>query len=129
MDLSTQLHAMTGLGAVALGIGVLTRAPTRLRNRLFSALCAALALWSLGVVARDSGMAAGFPWPAVYLLGACASAPVALHFALTVAGTHGRSRRALLAIGYSAAAALWLSSWQLHPQKAWNLTALSLLGT
>ena len=129
MDLSTQLHAVAGLGAVALGIGVLTRAPARRRNRLFSELCAALAVWNLGVVGRATGIAPGFPWPAVYLLGACASAPLAMHFSLTVAGTSGRPRRVLLSIGYGAAAALWLSSWWLHGQRAWNQTALSLLGT
>ena len=131
MDLSNQLHAMAGLGAVVLGIGVLSRAPTRLRNRLFSALCAALAVWNLGRVAQASGVAEGSSWYLVYLLGGCAAAPVALHFSVAVAGLRRGQARALLAVGYLASAALWLSAWRfvpLHP-RGWSLTALFVLGT
>jgi signal transduction histidine kinase len=129
VDLSNQLHAISGLCAVVLGIGVLARAPTRRRNRLFAALCAALALWNLGMVARASGVAPEFPWHLVYLLGGCATAPVALHFAVAVSALPARSARWLLTVGDVAAAVLWVSAWLFHGTRSWSLAALVVLGS
>jgi signal transduction histidine kinase len=129
MDLSGQLHAMAGLGAVALGVAVLARSPGRFGNRLFTLLCAALAVWNLGMAMASTGLAPGFPWRLVYLLGGCAAAPVSIHFAVTVAGVPARPSRILLAAAYGAATLLWLSAWPAREgTRGWNLAALFVLG-
>ena len=50
VDLTLTLHTMAGLGALAVGVGILLREPSRARNRQFALLCGALALWNLGLV-------------------------------------------------------------------------------
>jgi signal transduction histidine kinase len=129
VDLSGQLHAMAGLGAVALGIAVLVRSPGRFGNRLFALLCAALAVWNLGVAMAFSGLAPRFPWRLVFLLGGCAAAPLSIHFAVVVGDVPGRSRRLLLGPAYGAAAFLWISAWPSRVEtRGWNLAALFVLG-
>jgi signal transduction histidine kinase len=129
MDLSGQLHAMAGLGAVALGVAVLARSPGRFGNRLFALLCAALAVWNLGMAMASSGLAPRLPWRLVYLLGGCAAAPLSIHFAVAVGGVPNRPRRILLVAAYGAATLLWLSAWPAREgTRGWNLAALFVLG-
>jgi signal transduction histidine kinase len=129
LDLSGQLHAMAGLGAVALGIAVLARSPRGFGNRLFALLCAALAVWNLGMAMASSGLAPEFHWRLVFLIGGCAAAPLSVHFAVTVGGVRGRPRRILLAAAYGAATLLWISAWPSREgTRGWNLTALFVLG-
>ncbi len=130
MDLTTELHLAAGLMALVLGGGSLLREPRRSRNRLFALLSAALALWNLGVAGDKIFRAVHAYWHPVYLLGSCASAPLGLHFALTLSGRSERIRRRLLAPAYALALALWVTVFTpLYAVRlAWNLTALAILG-
>ncbi len=129
MDFSAELHLAAGLGALGLGAGALLRDPARPRNRLFALLCGALVLWNLGVALSRTPLAPEAPWHLLYLLGSCASAPVALHFCLVLTG-RATGARPLLAASYAAAALLWASAWTplRARQPAWNLAAALLLG-
>jgi signal transduction histidine kinase len=130
VDLGAQLHVAAGVGALGLGVAVLVREPRRRRNRLFAALCGALAVWNLGVAASILEVGADLPWRLVFLFGSCAAAPIGLHFVLTVTGVAASWRRPALTIAYLAAAVLWLSSLRFHDvQPQWNLVALAVLGS
>lgn len=129
MDFSAELHLAAGLGALGLGAGALLREPARPRNRLFALLCGALVLWNLGVALSRTPLAPEAPWHLLYLLGSCAAAPVAFHFALSLTGRATRART-LLPGSYLAAAILWTSAWTpLHArQPDWNFAAALILG-
>lgn len=130
MELSAQIHAAAGGGALLLGAGVLAREPGRARNRLFSILCLALAVWNLGVAARLAGIAPEFPWHLLYLAGSCAAAPSALHFTLALARVPRRARQWMLVPAWIAAGALWLAVLPRGPRShpVWNVVAIAVLG-
>ena len=130
VDLQTQHYLAAGLGALVLGAGTLAHTPGRMRNRLFALFCAALALWNLAKVCELSGVKPTWPWPAVYLLGACAAAPLGVHFVVRVAGSSGQRFRGALPWLYAAAAILWISALTpaYHHQPAWNIAAMTVMG-
>jgi signal transduction histidine kinase len=126
------MHLAAGLAALALGTAVLTGRAHRVRARLFGLLCAALALWNLGIVLDDHA-----PWslldrPQIFLLGSCAAAPLGLHFAARLTGLGAPAARLLLPAAYLLAGLLWLSSWtplyRSESHSGWNLVALVVLG-
>ena len=127
MDLTTGTYLVAGLGAVALGSGAIISQPRRPRNRIFGALCAALAVWSLGVFLSRTALAPGAPWHLLYLLGSCAAAPLGLQFCLHLTG---RSGRGWLAVACSAAGLVWMAAWT--PAYRWRpgfgFVALAVLG-
>ena len=129
MDWSQQIYLTAGLGALVLGGGVLLREPGRKRNRHFALLCGALAVWTLGVLARKVSGDPDFPWHRIFLLGSCAAAPLGLHFSLVVARQTGRLHRTALPIAYAVALALWVSAWTpLRDNRGrWNVIALLIL--
>lgn len=125
------MHLAAGLGALALGAAVLAGRVHRIRARLFGLLCAALALWNLGIVLELHA-----PWPAlarpqIFLLGSCAAAPLGLHFVCRLTGFR-TAVRAVQGAAYLAAALLWLTSWTplygSESRAGWNLMALLVLG-
>ncbi len=127
MDFATGLHLAAGLTALGLGGSAVLREPGYRRSRLFGLLCGAIALWNLG-------MAGELTWPALrwgrlFLMGACAAAPIGLHLAFEVTGS-SQIIRHLLRTTYVLSAALWLSVWTplYLMQPHWNLVAIALLG-
>jgi signal transduction histidine kinase len=125
------MHLAAGLGALVLGLAVLAGRAHRIRARLFGLLCAALALWNLGIVLEIHA-----PWPAlarpqIFLLGSCAAAPLGLHFVLRLTGVR-TALRPILAAAYLPAGLLWLTSWtplyRSGSRAGWNLVALVVLG-
>jgi len=92
-NLGSMLHLVAGLAALAMGLGILLRRPANPRNRAFALLCASLAVWTLAYSLVGHNAA----WRPVYLLGSCTGAPLALHFALLLAGASPRLRRWLVA--------------------------------
>jgi signal transduction histidine kinase len=131
MDLSTQLHLAAGLGSIGLGGAALLRDPGRRRNRLFAALCAALAVWTLGAAAYLLHFRDDFPWHRVYVLGSCAAAPLGLHFTLALASAGRRPPVWVLIAAYSAAIGLYISAWRTGPTltDAWRAAAMVVLGS
>jgi hypothetical protein len=131
MSLTDTLHLMAGLGALVLGGGVLVRDPFRARSRAFAGLCGALALWSLGFA--GSNLATSEPMrrllARLMLVGSCAAAPLAVHFAWVLAGASRRVRGRSLIAGGIVAGVLWIGSWTpLHDGPAWSWIALGVLG-
>jgi len=125
---SLQIQLTAGLGALALGVGVLAREPSRPRNRRFALLCLALSVWLLGAWA-ESVWDGDFPWERVFLLGSCAAAPLGLHFSLVVARRGGVLARRVLPASYAAAAGVYALAWTpLHGAHRWYLLALPTLG-
>ena len=59
MSVSTQLHMAAGIGALVMGIACLMADPGRRRNRLFTALCFAMSLWTLGMAAVRTDLPLG----------------------------------------------------------------------
>lgn len=131
MSLDVQFHLAAGIAALALGLGTLRRAPRQPGGRLFGVLCAALSLWNLGVAARDGLPDAGDGWVRAYLLGSCATAPLALHFAVRFRGALRSRARRRLGIAYAAAGVLWITTWTpwFADRERWNRAALAVLGS
>ena len=129
MDLTGALHLVAGIAALGLGAGAFLRRPDHRRNRLFALLCTAIAVWNLGVVGELTAPA--LRWGRLFLLGACAAAPLGVHLALVVAGASGSAVRVLLFVAYVLAGTLWGSVWtplyQIQP--GWNFAAAILLGS
>jgi len=128
-SLAAELHLLAGLGAMTLGAATLHREPRRSRNRLFALLCAAMGLWNIGYGALTGLQLSSRITDAIYLLGSCATAPLACHLAATLSGSR-RLSRLTVPIAYALAGGLWLSSWMVPPDwyAQWSLTALLLLG-
>ena len=126
VDLAAELYLAAGLAALGLGAGTLVHEPHRVRNRLFAALCAALALWTLGVAGHSTFGGSHLLWHPAFLLGSCAAAPIGLHFIVRIRGSSTR----LMPVAYGAAGLLWLSAWTplYENRRAWNLGAMVLLG-
>ncbi|MCI0408252.1 MAG: ATP-binding protein [Acidobacteria bacterium] len=128
MDLTTEMYVIAGLGAVGLGSGAIVSQPRRSRSRIFAALCAALALWSLGVALSRTSLAPEAPWHLLFLLGSCSAAALGLQFCLHLTG---QSARRWLAPAYAAAGLVWLAAWT--PAHEWmpgfNYIALAVLGS
>jgi len=124
------MHLAAGVGALVLGAGALARGPRRSRNRLFAALCGALATWGIGVATGQAGGQPSGHWYLVYLLGSCSAAPLGLHFVISLLRLNGIPRRVLLPLGYAVAAALYGSAWTSwhDSQPAWNIVAIVVLG-
>lgn len=126
------LHLTAGLGALALGGGILLREPRRARNRQFALLCAALAIWNLGLVLQSTApQEQRFFWRLFFLTGSCSTAPIALHIVMVLVGVAPRLRRnALLATG-AVALLLWLSAATplYRTENRWQIAALVVLGT
>jgi len=131
MDLTIELRLVAGLGALFLGSAALLGALRRVRGRRFWLLCAALAIWNLGVVGRylRAPTSAGL-WARLALLGLCAAAPLALHLALRLRRASRAIRRALLWTAYGLSTVLWLSAWTAvyDIQPYWNLITAATLG-
>ncbi len=133
MTVSTQLHLAAGIGALVMGIACLMADPGRRRNRLFAALCFAMALWTLGMAAVRSGLPLGPRdlWGVrLFLFGSCAAAPLGLHFSLALCWPQRKLPGLVLAAAYSAAAGVWSITW-FRPtllDKGWNITAILVLG-
>jgi signal transduction histidine kinase len=131
VDLTVTLHTMAGLGALAVGGGILLREPSRARNQSFALLCAALAVWNLGLVGFAlAGSENYLAWRLVYLFGSCATAPLGLQFALVLAGVDRRRRRRALIPAYLLAALLWLAAATPLYETAWgwSLPGIAFLG-
>jgi two-component system sensor histidine kinase HydH len=126
MDLSLMMHLIAGLGALGMGCGILIRGPRGARDRLFTLLCAALALWNIAYLGRYQSEL----WRPIYLFGSCAVAPLGLHFALALTASSRPRRRRYLTPAYSLAALLWVSSWAPVPDihTYWNFVAIGVLG-
>lgn len=131
--LAVELHLLAGLGAVALGGGALLRGARRARGRLFAALCAAFALWTLAFAAFKSGVAPDAPWRLIFLIGSCLAAPIGLHFSLALIG-RADACRAFIGAAYILAGLLYLSAVVVAPRyesparHAWNYAAVAILG-
>ncbi|MGH9748956.1 MAG: hypothetical protein ACRD6R_03400 [Candidatus Polarisedimenticolia bacterium] len=131
--LTVELHLIAGLGAIALGGAALVRGARRVRSRLFAALCAAFAIWTLAFAAYKSETAPDVPWRLIFLLGSCLAAPIGLHFCLVLIGRVG-ARRAWVGMGYAVATALYASACVVAPRyesphrHAWNYAAIVILG-
>jgi signal transduction histidine kinase len=121
------LHLVAGLAALATGAGILLRQPSRGRDRAFATLCAALSLWTLAYLAHGLHPLAR----PVYLLGSCASAPLALNFSLVLAGAAQRVRRGLVLLASLGAGLLWVLVWAPQPavRESWPYAAVGVLGT
>jgi signal transduction histidine kinase len=130
VDWSLQIYLTAGLGALALGGGVLVREPRRRRNLHFALLCAGLSVWTLGEFASRFYGGDDLRWHLLYLAGSCASGPLGLHFALVVARDSGVLRRLVLPAAYVLAAALYVLAWTplYDTRPFWNLTAIAVLG-
>ena len=131
VDLTVTLHAMAGLGALAVGGGILLREPSRARNRSFALLCAALAVWNLGLVGYALAGPENFlAWRLVYLFGSCATAPLGLQFALVLAGVEPSRRRRALLCAFLLAALLWVASASpiYETTWGWSLPGIIILG-
>jgi signal transduction histidine kinase len=130
VEWSQQIYLTAGLGALALGGGVLIREPRRRRNRYFALLCGALAVWTLGEFASRFYIELELPLHRVFLAGSCAAAPLGLHFSLVVARDTGPLRRRVLPLAYAGGALLYLLSWtRLYDTRPlWNGTAIAVLG-
>jgi len=128
LDLTTEMHLIAGLGAVGLGGAAIVRQPRRARNRIFALLCAALAVWNLGVALSRTSLAPGAPWQLVFLLGSCAAAPLGLQFCLHLTG---QANRDWLVPAYVAAGLVWLAAWTsaYRWMPGFNFVALAVLGT
>ncbi|NIQ28839.1 MAG: hypothetical protein GTN89_00300 [Acidobacteria bacterium] len=100
-------HLIAGLGALGMGSGILIRGLRGPRDRLFTLLCAALALWNLAWLGRDQSDL----WRPVYLFGSCAAAALGLHFFLALTDASPRSRRRYLVPAYTLAFVTWVLSW------------------
>jgi signal transduction histidine kinase len=116
------MHMVAGVGALAMGGGILIRGPRDARDRLFALLCAALALWNVAFLGRQHSDL----WRPIYLFGSCAAAPLVLQFVLALTAASRPTRRRYLMPAYLLASAVWLSSWL--PVPHWNLLAIVVLG-
>lgn len=126
LDLTTQVHLVAGLLALGLGAAALVRDPSRGRVRLLFALCAALATWNLAAAARHAALPGREAWRAATYVGACLSAPLALHLSLAIA-REARGRRRLLLGSYALAAGTLALTWSLRARPAWErIVALAL---
>ena len=133
MTVSTQLHLAAGIGALVMGIACLMADPGRRRNRLFAALCFAMALWTLGMAAvrSDLPLGPGDLWGVrLFLFGSCAAAPLGLHFCLALCWPQRRLPGLLLAAAYSASAGVWSITWfrPVPMDREWKITAIVVLG-
>ncbi|NIM61678.1 MAG: hypothetical protein GTO30_08495, partial [Acidobacteria bacterium] len=117
------MHLIAGLGALAMGCGILIRGPRGARDRLFTLLCAALALWNLAYLGRYENAL----WRPVYLLGACAAAPLGLQFILALTAAPRPSRRRYLVPAYALASLTWVISWAPLPSLRWYRTYIALI--
>ena len=126
MDLSWMMHLVAGLGALGMGLGILIRGSRGARDRVFALLCAAFALWNVAYLGRYQS---DLSRP-IYLLGACAAAPLGLHFALALTAASRPIRRRYLTPAYPLAAVIWFSLWIPGPgmRAHWNLVAIGVLG-
>jgi signal transduction histidine kinase len=130
MTLTAALHVTAGVACLVLGGASLLRDPSRRRNRLFAALSAALAIWTIGIgasLADALGPLGGFrPW----LVGSCLAAPLGLHFALALTADRRRLPRGVLILAYGGAAALWAAATfgGLATRPWWYATAVPVLG-
>lgn len=129
MDLTAEMYLVTGLAALGLGTAMLAGDRRSARSRAFAGLCAAIALWCLAIVARRIGWAPVLARLQLHFLGACAIAPVALHFTLLLA-RRAQQSRVRLGAAYAAAGLVWLSSLtQLRAiRPAWNVACIAVLG-
>ena len=82
MTLTAALHVTAGVACLVLGGASLLRDPSRRRNRLFAALSAALAVWTIGIGASLTGALGPLGRFRPWLIGSCLAAPLGLHFAL-----------------------------------------------
>jgi signal transduction histidine kinase len=133
MTVSTQLHLAAGIGALVMGIACLMADPGRRRNRLFSALCFAMALWTLGKAAMPSELfqGPGNLWGIrLFLFGSCAAAPLGLHFSLALCWPMRKLPTMLLVAAYSVAAGLWSATWfrPVPEDRSWKIAAILVLG-
>lgn len=131
MSGTVQLHLAAGVASLSFGLAALVRDPDRRRNRLFAALCGAIAIWTIGVAADVAGWIPRAAAWRPYLLGSCLSAPLALHFALAIAWPRRALPRVLLGTAYAAAAVLWVAaivSGAGPLPVAWRTAAIAVLG-
>jgi len=122
MDLGLVMHTVAGVGALAMGCGILIRGPRGARDRLFALLCAALALWNVAFLGRQHSDL----WRPIYLFGSCSAAPLVLHFVLALTAASRQTRRRFVTPAYLLASGIWISSW--FPVPRWNLMAIAVLG-
>jgi len=126
MELNLMMHLIAGLGALGMGCGILIRGPRGARDRLFTLLCAALALWNLAYLGHYQSDL----WRPIYLLGSCAAAPLGLHFMLALTAASRPRRRRFLTPAYVLAGLIWVCSWVPVPgiHASWNFFAIGGLG-
>lgn len=126
MDLSLMMHLVAGLGALVMGCGIMIGGLRGARDRLFALLCAALALWNIAFLGRYQSDL----WRPIYLFGACAAAPLGVHFALALIAAPRARRSRYLVPAYPLAALVWISSWAPIPliSTYWNFVAIGVLG-
>jgi signal transduction histidine kinase len=116
-----------------MGIACLLADPARRRNRLFAALCGALALWTLGVAANRAGVLplGGSVWGVrLFLFGSCLAAPLGLHLSLSLCWPRRKLPVYILASAYSLAGGLWIAAVFRKGgiDRQWNTAAMILLG-
>lgn len=130
MSLDADLHALAGLTALLLGAGALLRGPRLARNRIFAGLCAALAIWNLGVAVPVLLGRPARELRVLYLLGGCLAPSFALHFAADAALARGRLRLTLVAGGHAIALGLWVAAavGDRGEGAGWSEAAIALLG-
>jgi signal transduction histidine kinase/uncharacterized membrane protein YeaQ/YmgE (transglycosylase-associated protein family) len=130
VSLDTDLHALAGLTAALLGLGALWKGPRLPRNRLFAALCAALAAWNLGVALPSLLGRPRQHLLLLYLAGGCGAPAVAFHFSLITGRPAGRLRSLAAGLGYAAAGGVWVAAALGARQhgSTWFLVAIAVLG-
>jgi len=116
-----------------MGVACLLADPTRRRNRLFAALCGALALWTLGVAANRADVMplGGTVWGVrLFLFGSCLAAPLGLHMSLSLCWPRRKLPAYILASAYSLAGGLWIAAVFRKGgiDRQWNSAAMILLG-
>ena len=126
MDLSLMTHLIAGLGALGMGSGILIRGSRGARDRVFTLLCAALALWNLAFLGRYQNDL----WRPIYLFGACASAVLGLHFQLVLTAASPLRRRLFLTPAYFLTLVTWVVSWVPAQgiRSRWPFIAIGALG-
>lgn len=131
MSLDTDLHALAGLTAALLGLGALWRGPAQARNRLFAALCATLAAWTLGVALPPLLGQPPRRLLLLYLAGGCGAPAVAFHFALVSGRARGRWRSWGIGLGYASAGGVWVAAalGARDHGPAWAVAAIVVLGS